>query len=219
MAADAASLPSVQLNRMQSLRLVAVGLIVAFMLLRVVPDVYRLFVPLGAFDYATDDDGAVVKAPAVTPKGSDKLLMGDRVRIDRIRPFDRKPGLARVGYTQQNFDRWLPIERDGRERVRSSQSGTPSRRRAARSCCCASSSTPWPAGSVRYCLSSIPRSRRSPFSSSPRGFGADVVYRRDVRRAVARDRARDRRILSADKRRSRCCFSRRVSPSTARARG
>jgi hypothetical protein len=44
--ARSASLPKVQLNRMQSLRLVAVGIVVAFMLLRVVPDVYRLVVPI-----------------------------------------------------------------------------------------------------------------------------------------------------------------------------
>jgi hypothetical protein len=111
------SLPKVQLNRMQSLRLVAVGIVVAFMLLRVVPDVYRLVAPLGVFDYATDDDGVVVKVPAVRPKGTDALHLGDRVRIDRIQPFDRKPGFSRIGYTQQNFDRRLPIERAGKERV------------------------------------------------------------------------------------------------------
>jgi len=115
--AQSAPLPKVQLNRWQSLRLTAVGFVVAFMLLRVVPDVYRLMVPLGTFDYATNDDGVVNKAPATRPKGTDALLLGDRVRIDRIQPFDRKPGLARNGFTQYNFDRWLPIERDGRERV------------------------------------------------------------------------------------------------------
>jgi hypothetical protein len=83
----------------------------------VVPDVYRLIQPLGTFDYATNDDGVVTKVPASRPKGTDALHMGDRVRIDRIQPFDRKPGLARIGYTQQNFDRRLPIERAGVERV------------------------------------------------------------------------------------------------------
>lgn len=102
---------------MQSLRLVAVGIVVAFMLLRVVPDVYRLVVPIGTFDYATDDDAVVMKVPATRPKGTDALLLGDRIRIDRIRPFDRKPGFARIGFTQQNFDRRLPIERAGKERV------------------------------------------------------------------------------------------------------
>ncbi|HEV8021244.1 MAG TPA: hypothetical protein VGP41_08300 [Candidatus Lustribacter sp.] len=111
------SLPKVQLNRMQTVRMVAVGIVVAFMVLRVVPDVYRLVSPLGLFDYATNDDAVVVKVPATRPKGSDALYLGDRVRIDRIAPFDRKPGLAGVAYTQQNFDRRLPIERDGRERV------------------------------------------------------------------------------------------------------
>jgi hypothetical protein len=112
-----ASLPKVQLNRMQTLRLFAVGIVVAFMVLRVVPDVVRTITPLGAFNYATDDDGIVTKTPGKTPKGTDVLRLGDRVRIDRIRPFDRKPGLARIGYTRDNFDRRLPIERGGVERV------------------------------------------------------------------------------------------------------
>jgi hypothetical protein len=111
------SLPKVQLNRMQLLRLFAVGIVAAFMLLRVVPDVGRTIAPLGAFNYATNDDGVVTRAPTVHPKGTDPLLLGDRVRIDRIRPFDRKPGLARIGFTRDNFDRRLPIERAGRERV------------------------------------------------------------------------------------------------------
>jgi hypothetical protein len=73
-----ATLPKVQLNRMQTLRLIAVGIAVAFMLLRVVPDGIRLMQPLGAFGYATDDNGVVVKAPAVVPKGTDPVLLGDR---------------------------------------------------------------------------------------------------------------------------------------------
>ena len=117
MESQSASLPTVQLNRWQSVRLTAVGIVIAFMLLRVVPDVYRFMVPLGTFNYATNDDSVVIKAPATRPKGTDALLVGDKVRIDRIRPFDRKPGLARIGFTQYNFDRWLPIERKGVERV------------------------------------------------------------------------------------------------------
>ncbi len=117
MDAQSASLPKVQLNRMQTLRLTAVGIVVAFMLLRVVPDAYRLIQPLGTFDYATNDDGVVTKVPAVRAKGTDALHLGDRVRLDRIQPFDRKPGLERIGYTEQNFDRRLPIERNGKERV------------------------------------------------------------------------------------------------------
>ncbi|MGA2393543.1 MAG: hypothetical protein ABSH03_09365 [Candidatus Lustribacter sp.] len=111
------SLPSIQLNRWQNVRLIAVGIVVSFMLLRVVPDAIRLIYPLGYFDYATNDDGVVVKAPAQVPKGTDRLKVGDRVRIDRIQPFDRKPGIARVGFTEMNFDRRLPIERNGVERV------------------------------------------------------------------------------------------------------
>ncbi len=48
----------------------------------------------------------------------DRIAVGDHVRIDRIKPFDRKPGL--VGgrtYTFDNADRRLPIERAGRERI------------------------------------------------------------------------------------------------------
>jgi hypothetical protein len=111
MDAHSESLPQVQLNRWQSVRLVAVGIVVAFMLLRVVPDAYRLIQPLGTFDYATNDDGVVIKVPATQPKGTDALHLGDRVR------FDRKSGITRIGFTQQNFDRRLPIERDGKERV------------------------------------------------------------------------------------------------------
>lgn len=115
--AQSQSLPKVQLNRMQTVRMIAVGIVVAFMVLRVVPDVYRLVSPLGLFEYATDGDAVVVKVPATRPKGTDALHLGDRVRIDRIQPFDRKPGIAGVAYTQQNFDRRLPVERAGRERV------------------------------------------------------------------------------------------------------
>jgi hypothetical protein len=111
------SLPKVQLNRMQTFRLIAVGIAVAFMLLRVVPDAIRVMQPLGTFDYATDDNGVVMRAPGVVPKGTDPVLLGDRVRIDRILPFDRKPGLAPIGFTRENFDRRLPVERQGKERV------------------------------------------------------------------------------------------------------
>jgi hypothetical protein len=87
------------------------------MVLRVVPDVYRLVQPLGVFDYVTNDDDVVTKVPDAVPKGTDALRMGDQVRIDRIQPFDRKPGIARIGFTEQNYDRRLPIERKGTERV------------------------------------------------------------------------------------------------------
>ena len=102
---------------MQWLRLAAVGLAVAFVFFRVVPDAVRVVQPVGMFDYATNDDGVVIKVPATTAKGSDPILMGDRVRADRIHPFDRKPGLERVGFTRDNFDRHLPIERNGSERI------------------------------------------------------------------------------------------------------
>jgi hypothetical protein len=111
------SLPKVQLSRMQSLRLAAVGITLAFMVLRVVPDTIRIGIPLGVFGYTTNDDGIVTKVPEQRTKGSDAILLGDKVRIDRIKPFDRKPGLAREAYTRENFDRSLPIERRGKERA------------------------------------------------------------------------------------------------------
>ena len=47
----------------------------------------------------------------------DPMVLGDRVRIDRIKPYDRKPGLAGGSVTFDNPTRFLPIERDGQERV------------------------------------------------------------------------------------------------------
>ena len=117
MAASAESLPTVQLSRNEMLRLVLAGLVVAFMVARVVPDAIRVVQPLGLFDYATDDDGLVTKIAATRPKGSDAILLGDRVRIDRIKPFDRKPGLAREGFTLYNYDRKLPVQRGRTARI------------------------------------------------------------------------------------------------------
>ncbi|MDB5027298.1 MAG: conserved rane protein of unknown function, partial [Candidatus Eremiobacteraeota bacterium] len=53
-------------------------------------------------------------APAAT---SDPIQRFDRVRVDRIKPFDRKPGIAGRGYTYDNPIRFLPIERNGQERI------------------------------------------------------------------------------------------------------
>lgn len=106
--------PKVQLQRDQWLRLVVVGVFAVLSLARVVPDAVRLVYPLSFFGYATDGDGVVVSAPRKPHKGSDAILVGDRVRIDRIKPFDRKPGLARVAFTYDNPDRHLPVDRDGR---------------------------------------------------------------------------------------------------------
>jgi hypothetical protein len=52
-----------------------------------------------------------------TPEPVDFAVVGDRVRIDRITPFDRKPGLAGRGFTYDNTDRHLPVVRDGKLRV------------------------------------------------------------------------------------------------------
>ncbi|GAC1571645.1 MAG: hypothetical protein NVS3B7_01960 [Candidatus Elarobacter sp.] len=54
-------------------------------------------------------------APSTVP--GERLQTGDIVRIDRILPFDRKPGIAGTGYTYDNPDRFLPISRAGEERV------------------------------------------------------------------------------------------------------
>ena len=125
-AANDESLPKVSLTRSQRVRLILVGLFVAIVAARVTPDIVRLFIPLGVFGYATDANAIVVKVhdpatlvvkiPYAPTKAADRLQIGDRVRIDRVTPFDRKPGLAGTGYTRQNFDRKLPIERRGKER-------------------------------------------------------------------------------------------------------
>ena len=114
------SRPKVTLSREQWIRLVVVGVFAVFSLARVVPDLIRVVYPLGLFgksssyanSYATNGDGVVVFAPPQA-KGSDQIRLGDRVRIDRIKPFDRKPGIARLGFTYDNPDRQLPVERAG----------------------------------------------------------------------------------------------------------
>ena len=77
--------------------------------------VARATAKLVAFARRGRGKGSVQPSPA--PDVGDELLRGDRVRIDRIRPFDRKPGIAGRGYTYENPIRFLPVERDGRERV------------------------------------------------------------------------------------------------------
>jgi hypothetical protein len=127
-----ADLPRVFLNRAQWVRLVVVGALVVFALGRVVPDFVRVIYPLSVFDYVTDGDGIVISARATaarpeaartarpkttgkkkTPAPPGRVTEGDRVRIDRIKPYDRKPGLAGVGFTYDNPDRMLPVERAG----------------------------------------------------------------------------------------------------------
>ncbi|MDB5070196.1 MAG: conserved rane protein of unknown function [Candidatus Eremiobacteraeota bacterium] len=67
--------------------------------------------------FARRGRGKASVKPSPAPDLGDELLRGDRVRIDRIRPFDRKPGLAGRGYTYENPIRFLPVERAGEERV------------------------------------------------------------------------------------------------------
>jgi hypothetical protein len=114
---EAATPPRVLLSRAQWVRLIVVGILAAFSVGRVAPDAIRLVEPLGLFGYATNGDGVVLVARNAVPKGSDRVRLGDRVRIDHIKPFDRKPGLVGFGYTRENFDRKLPIERNGHLRV------------------------------------------------------------------------------------------------------
>jgi hypothetical protein len=56
-------------------------------------------------------------APVPVQAASDPIVLGDRVRIDRIQPFDRKPGLAGLPYSFDDPIRYLPVDRNGRERV------------------------------------------------------------------------------------------------------
>ena len=109
--------PRVLLSGAQWARLIVVGFLAAFCVARVAPELIRSVNPLGVFGYATDANGIVILAPSHTPKGSDRVRVGDRVRIDRIKPFDRKPGIVGLSFTRQNFVRYLPIERDGHERI------------------------------------------------------------------------------------------------------
>lgn len=117
MAFDAATLPKVALTRAQWLRLVFVGVFVILAVGRVIPDLVRAMYPLHYFSYVTDGDGRIVRADPTSHEGVDKLVDGDRVRIDRIKPFDRKPGLAGAGYTYDNPDRHLPVEHRGHVRL------------------------------------------------------------------------------------------------------
>jgi hypothetical protein len=122
-------LPQVVLSRDQRIRQVVVGVLVALMLGRVVPDVVRVMYPLHYFGYVTNGDGVVVEvnrrltqSPMQARKNAsrdpvDPLLVGDRVRVDRIKPYDRKPGITGEGFSYDNPDRRLPIERDGKERI------------------------------------------------------------------------------------------------------
>ena len=126
--------------------MVIVGVLVALALGRVVPDFVRVAWPLSTFGYTTDLDGVVVQAPATARapgtgaakpspanqflgeigavlhanprvRAGDRIFIGDRVRVDRIKPFDRKPGIVGHAFTYDNRQRYLPIERGGRERV------------------------------------------------------------------------------------------------------
>jgi hypothetical protein len=119
---------------------IVVGLLAVIALLRIVPDLGRVVYPLRIFGYQTNGDGVVITvgrgaASARTPsiawpdldvaalpaakdgKSADHVRIGDRVRLDRYPPEVRKPGLTGRGFTYDNPDRYLPIERYGQERV------------------------------------------------------------------------------------------------------
>ncbi|MBC5810395.1 MAG: hypothetical protein GIW95_06035 [Candidatus Eremiobacteraeota bacterium] len=108
--------PKVSLNRGQWVRFIIVATIASFAVLRVLPDIVRAAQPLGFFSYATNANGIVVSTPPKLTKDSERLLAGDRVRIDRIKEDDRKPGIAGIGFTREDFERQLPIERAGKLR-------------------------------------------------------------------------------------------------------
>ncbi len=140
------ALPQIRLSRTQTVRLTIAGILVVLALVRVVPDFVRVVYPLHFFGYRTDANavvdyvaprgpaqlsplakaaaavrsrlrhGTVEPAPTATDWG-DPMLRGDRVRIDRVRPFDRKPGIAGRAYTYDNPTRYLPIQRGDREFV------------------------------------------------------------------------------------------------------
>jgi len=99
--------------------MVVVGFCAAIVLGRAVPDVVRLVYPLHLFGYVTNGNGVVISVERNGPplKGGDQIQLGDRVRIDRIQPFDRKGGLVGTGYTYDNPERFLPVERHGQERI------------------------------------------------------------------------------------------------------
>ncbi len=106
--------PKIRLDRSQWLRLILVGLFAAVVLGRTLPDAMRVVYPLGIFGYATDNDGVIVRVPEKVHKGDDRLVLGDRVRIDRLKYADRKPGFVPVPFTRENYDRRLPIDRRGK---------------------------------------------------------------------------------------------------------
>jgi hypothetical protein len=116
--AESGALPKPRLSTAQRVRLGVAAVFVAFAVARVAPDAVRALTPLGIFGYATDLNGVVNEVSNKRVKGSDPVHLGDRVRVDRIKPFDRKPGfVGRFTFTRENFDRQLPIDRNGKKMV------------------------------------------------------------------------------------------------------
>jgi hypothetical protein len=99
--------------------MVIVGACALLVLGRSAPDLVRIVYPLHLFGYATNGNGLVIEVDQNVPHppGTGRLEVGDKVRIDRIQPFDRKGGIAGTGYTYDNPNRFLPIERHGHEQV------------------------------------------------------------------------------------------------------
>ncbi|MBD5634163.1 MAG: hypothetical protein IAI49_06755, partial [Candidatus Eremiobacteraeota bacterium] len=119
MALAAASLPQVNLRRAEWIRMAIVGLFVVLAVGRVAPDIARLYFPLGEFEYVTDGDGVVIHTrddgARPSPRDTDRIELGDRVLVNRIKPFDRKEGIVGIGYTYDNLTRVLAVERRGHE--------------------------------------------------------------------------------------------------------
>ena len=111
-------LPDVSIERSDRLRFLIVAFLVSFAVLRVVPDVIRIGYPLNVYGYATDGAGVITWVARVFPRPKgDVLTVGDRIRVDKIKAFDRKPGIVGSGYSRDNPTRNLPVVRNGRERV------------------------------------------------------------------------------------------------------
>jgi len=109
--------------------MIVVSILVALVLARVVPDVVRAMYPLHYFGYVTNGDGVIIEVnrhlPGTTAASQktgsrdpvDAPQVGDVVRVDRIKAYDRKPGITGEGFSYDNPDRRLPIERNGKERI------------------------------------------------------------------------------------------------------
>jgi hypothetical protein len=109
--------PQISLTRPQWVRLIVVGVFVAFVVARVAADGVRVAYPLSLFGYVTNGDG-VIDSVSGQAKKPDPLRVGDRIRIDHIPPDDRKPGIVgESSFSYDNPQRKLPVDRSGIVRI------------------------------------------------------------------------------------------------------